>query len=53
MYDVIIIGAEQAVRQSQGNCPGIRENFVCWKKKQMFAAGRPKRTVGSLMQDLM
>ena len=51
MYDVIIIGA--GVSGSPESCPGIRENFVYWKKKQISVVERPKQTVGLFMQDLM
>ncbi|MFQ7528431.1 MAG: hypothetical protein ACLRMN_13305 [Mediterraneibacter gnavus] len=54
MYDVIIIGAGVSGSAiARESCPGIRENFVYWKKKQISVVERPKQTVGLFMQDLM
>ena len=53
MYDVIIIRAGVSGSAIAKSCPGIRENFVYWKKKQISVVERPKQTVGLFMQDLM
>lgn len=53
MYDVIIIGAGASGSAIARELSRYQGKFCVLEKKQMSAAGHPKRTVGSFMQDLM